>query len=227
MIPAAITGVLLLVQGGLGGLTVVHELPPEIVTVHLGTALTLFALLVLINIAAYSHETGGLPRLAAPANVGSLALAGAGLTAAVMLLGAYIAGAGYSLACSGWPMCNGEVIPNTSSESVRLIFLHRVLALVLGLSLIALVAATVRGDASGPVTRLSWAALAVYGAQVMVGAANIWTEVSDVAQVAHLGVGTILWGVLAFLSLRLFAAYEAFGRGESRGASARLAGIAR
>src|SRR3990172_12631505 len=32
--PAAATVLLLLVQGGLGGLTVIRELPPEIVTVH-------------------------------------------------------------------------------------------------------------------------------------------------------------------------------------------------
>ncbi len=78
--PAVATFVLLLVQGGLGGLTVVHELPPEIVTVHLATALTLFALLILVTVSAFG-EAKTVPRLQVSANLSGLAIVAAGLAA--------------------------------------------------------------------------------------------------------------------------------------------------
>ena len=45
--------VLVLVQGGLGGAAVLNDLAAEIVTVHLGLALTILALLILITTTAF------------------------------------------------------------------------------------------------------------------------------------------------------------------------------
>jgi heme A synthase len=224
--PALATAVLLLVQGGLGGLTVIHELPPEIVTVHLATALTLFAFLILITIAALAHEKA--PRLVAAASgVTAAAAVATGLTMATMLLGAYIAGADYSLACSGWPLCNGEAVPDLSLTSVQLVFIHRLFAAGLGLALLWLFLQALRsGD---PLARsLSAAAAVIYAGQVLVGAANIWTEISDLAQIAHLATGTALWGVLAYLNIRLFSLYRLLDAAPQREAGGRrLAGAAR
>jgi heme A synthase len=228
MLPSALTFALLLVQGGLGGLTVIHELPPEIVTVHLATALTLIAMLILVTVAAFAHERQ-LPRLRTSSNAPGLAIVASGLTLAVMLLGAYIAGSGYSLACSGWPLCNGEAVPDLSSEPVQLVFMHRLLALTLGLVLVALTYVAMKAPAASPLTSaLAGAALVTYVVQALVGALNIWTEVADLAQIAHLGVGTLLWGILAFLNIRLFALHELIEAGTaSKRARPDLLGAAR
>src|SRR3989304_6148525 len=55
------------------------------------------------------------------------------LSLALMLVGAYVAGAGYGLACSGWPLCNDAVVPGARAASVQFHFAHRLLALALGL----------------------------------------------------------------------------------------------
>ncbi|HXH22778.1 MAG TPA: COX15/CtaA family protein [Dehalococcoidia bacterium] len=215
--PASATAVLLLVQGGLGGITVIQELPPEIVTVHLATALTLFALLVLITVAAVAQDL----RIRLPTvgpGVVAFTVAASGLTLATMLLGAYVAGADYSLACSGWPLCNGEIVPDLSLTSVQLVFIHRLLAAALGVSLIWLAFVAARSGAE--LRLLATSALGVYVAQVLVGAANIWTQVADLAQIAHLGVGTALWGILAYLNIRIFGLHEALDVQRPAGAPA-------
>jgi heme A synthase len=227
-LPAVATFALLLVQGGLGGLTVVHELPPGIVTVHLATALTLLALLILIDVAAL-RMAGVSARLRAPAALAGMALTAAGLALGVMLLGAYISTSHYSLACSGWPLCNGDVVPPMSSESARLVFFHRLLALGLGFVLLAMAVVAWRGRARGRLAaNLSLLVFAIYVAQVFVGASNIWSNIADVAQIAHLAVGTLLWAVLVYLAIRLYALPDALDAGSSaRVAPANAARVAR
>lgn len=226
--PSTALVVVLLVQGGLGGLTVIQELPPEIVTVHLGTALALFALLILITVAAAAQRRP-LAALRLPPHLPGLALAASVLTLVVMLFGAYIAGARYSLACDGWPLCNGQAVPDLSAESVQLVFLHRVLALVLGLALLALMVAAWRVRASAPmVSVLAVAALVTYVVQALLGAANIWTGVADWVQITHLAAGTVLWGILAYLDIRLFDLHRLLEAGSSqRAAPPGLARVAR
>src|SRR5947209_8098315 len=52
LIPAIIAPVILLVQIVLGGLTVLWNLPPTIITAHLATALALFAIIITIAVMA-------------------------------------------------------------------------------------------------------------------------------------------------------------------------------
>ena len=37
----------------------------------------------------------------------------------LMVIGSYVAVADYSLACSGWPLCNGDVVPTCSRPPCR------------------------------------------------------------------------------------------------------------
>ena len=55
------------------------------------------------------------------------------MTLVLMLIGAFLAGSDYGLACNGWPLCNGEVVPDVGATSVLVHYVHRVLALLLGM----------------------------------------------------------------------------------------------
>jgi heme A synthase len=92
---------------------------------------------------------------------------------------------------------------------VQVIYLHRVLAALAGLVLLALLAFAWRERAQAPaLLTLAAAAFALYWVQVFVGAANIWTEVADEVSTAHLAFGTLLWVVLAMLNIRAHRLYE-------------------
>lgn len=227
-LPALALFVLLLFQGALGGLTVKRELPPGVVTVHLGTAMVLFAVMITMTAGALAQGRP-LPRPRTAPNLAGLALVAAALALGVMLVGAYVSTSHYSLACSGWPLCNGSVVPNISAQSVQLVFFHRLMALLLGLTLAGLAVAAWKDRAVSPLTAgLALGALGIYLVQALVGAANIWTQVADLAQISHLAVGTLLWGVLAYLNIRLYAVPQLLESGFGRRLSpSKLAGAAR
>ena len=83
--------------------------------VHLGTALMILALLVLIATTSIDLETP-LERPRVSVNTRRLALLASAATLVLMLIGAYVAVADYGLACSGWPLCNGEVVPSAHAR---------------------------------------------------------------------------------------------------------------
>jgi heme a synthase len=225
--PSLLALALVLVQGGLGGAAVLNDLAAEIVMLHLGLALTILALVILITHTAFDNTKPLAPTAASPAVAGLGALSAVGVIS-LMVIGAYVAVADYSLACSGWPLCNGQVVPDQSATSVQVIFLHRILALVVGVVLLALFAVAWRERAGAPLAfALAAAAIVLYGIQVIVGAANIWTEVADEVSTAHLAFGTLLWVVLSMLNIRAHRLYERLPGSIHTPARPGLAGVTR
>lgn len=189
-VAAAAAVVLLVLQALLGGVTVLNELPPNIVTAHLAIALVLLALLVLITTLSFVGEqpidgrTTAVPWLPV-----TTALAAYG----VMLLGSYIVGKGASIACTGFPLCNGQVIPD-GNERVMVHFTHRLAAAGAGMLIVALVVrAWRRRPVIGPLAVTATLAFGMYIAQVLLGASNVWFQLPPGLQAAHLGMGTALW----------------------------------
>jgi heme A synthase len=202
MVAAAGAAVVLLVfQALLGGITVVNELPPNIVTAHLAIALVLLALLLLITTLSLM---GPQPAETAPTAVPWLPVVAALAVYGVMMLGSYMVGKGASLACTGFPLCNGEVIPG-GNERVMIHFAHRLAAAGAGALIAALAVQAWRrqagpdGHPSGrvrPLVVTATLALATYTAQALLGASNIWFQLAPGVRAAHLGMGTALWMTL-------------------------------
>ena len=205
---ATLTLGLVIFQALLGRQAVVNELPPEVVVVHLGTALTILTLLMLIAATA-SVVDHPRPRPTTNQMTGLLAAFALAWTLVLMLVGSYVSGAGYSLACSGWPLCNGEVVPSVNAASVQIIFLHRVLALTAGLLVLGLFAVAVRDRAADPfAARRAGLVLVVFVVQALVGAANVWTQLADGVAGAHLALGTLIWVLLAGLTIHQHHIYD-------------------
>jgi heme A synthase len=208
--PATAALVLVVAQAGLGGATVLGELPPELVALHLAMAMAILALLLLTTTAAFAQQRALVRPAVSPAFAKICAATGIALFF-VMLVGSYVAGAGYSLACSGWPLCNGQLIPADSVASVQVHFLHRALALGAGVLMAALLLAARRQRRQEPqVERLVFAIAGLFLLQALVGAANIWTDAKDVVHIAHLATGTLLWSLVAYLNIRVFQLHALF-----------------
>jgi cytochrome c oxidase assembly protein subunit 15 len=208
--PSVLAFGLLLFQAGLGAAAVRNELSPEIIAVHLGMALILLSFLILITTAAFAQGTP-LVRPHVGRQIRQVALLALGLTFALMLIGSYVAGADYGLACSGWPLCNGEIVPNTGATSVQLVFFHRFLALVVGLVIVYLAWQGLRLGHEAPfIVLLTNLAFGLYMLQALLGAANVWTELADEIRAAHLAFATLLWTTLAILNIRLNNLHEPF-----------------
>lgn len=186
-------GLVLLWQIILGGITVVNELPPEIVALHLATAMTFMALLITTTTISIAHRRDITPIPGAFSSPFTrMAFLTAATTFVTLVLGSYISGGDAALACSGWPLCNGSLVPGGDS-AVGLHYLHRLVAGLLGILMLAMIYLAFEEGRPRAVIITSLLAGVAYIAQAFVGAANIWTELAAGVVVAHLGLAALLW----------------------------------
>ncbi len=194
-------GLLLLVQVILGGITVKTELPSSIVATHLGTAMAFIGVLI-ITATISLMRSRGLRAFAWSADTSftRLATLSAAMTLVTLVLGSYISNTGAALACDSWPLCNGDVVP-TGGGDVALHFLHRLVAGTLGILLLGLIYLAFEERRRQPLLlALALFAGASYAAQVVVGAANIWTNLAAAVIVAHLSLAALLWCTTVLIS---------------------------
>ena len=189
---------LLLVQGALGGLTVLDRNSPWSVAIHLGNALLVLTVTLGIYGAAAgwrAPECGG--RLLA------LAVAAWGLALLAMMSAAVTAKTGSSLACTTWPLCDGALVPDLSDGGVRIHFTHRVLAAATGLALLLLFwrSRAAEGVPAG-VRRLAALAAALVVIQIGLGGLVILLEAPVWKAVLHQAVGVFTFAAVALLMWR-------------------------
>jgi heme A synthase len=107
-------------------------------------------------------------------------------------LGCGPAGSGFN----GWPFCNGDVVPGVDLNSI-VEYTHRVLAIVVGLMILALfVLAWRRHRQLLPATA---AILVLVIAQGALGGATVEENLEEVYVAAHLGLAMLLLGGLLYL----------------------------
>jgi heme A synthase len=189
--------VLVLVQAALGGIVVKGGLAALMVTAHFGTAMVLAGVLVYATVAAYSADVriGG-----SPSGFVWLARAAAGATFVLMAVGTYVRGEGAGLAFPDWPLMRGRLVPSLGTTPAALHFTHRLLAVVVGILVAALAALAAsawrRRDAMGPAAVLALVASGLFVAQVLAGAANVWSKLAEPAVVTHVALAGVVWGAL-------------------------------
>lgn len=187
-----IAAVLFVVQSGLGALVVILDLPPTMVTLHLGTAMLLLGALLVAAISAWYKPRIGYPR----DQVTMLAYITAALSLVIILTGALVRGSGATLACIDWPLCNGEVLPFDQGQLQTVHVLHRFSVVGLGISLLMLVWYVWQTRRDMLLRAVMAGALLVYLSQAMVGALFVLSEAAPVWGAAHVGLASMTWALL-------------------------------
>jgi heme o synthase len=114
----------------------------------------------------------------------------------LIIAGSAIATGDSAGACSAWPLCDGQIVP-TGFTATDLHLSHRWVALFTAIGV--LVAATLARSLypTAPAVRgFINAAAALMAAQILIGAATVWSDQNPVASAAHLGVASVIWGLL-------------------------------
>ncbi len=210
--------VVVVFQGGLGRLVVERELEARLVVLHFATSLALLGLLVLATVNSAFPRGGRMTRLTRES---FLVAAGA---LSVALLGAYVVQTNASLAFPDWPLMGGRLLPPFDRPGELIHFLHRLAALGLGIGLVYLGVRVTRAGRDRPLVILAHSALALWAAQVAVGAANVFSRTAAWAVVAHVLGGAALWGTtlaLSVVSYRRASIEESAGPAPSRTPSGR------
>ncbi len=231
--PAAVTVPLLIVQGLLGGVTVLTHLPGGVVAVHLGTALALLSVSIFVMTASFrtpisrrlfvgnssdgnSAETDGYHRWA---------IAGAVGIYLVIISGSVVTAMGATGACITWPLCQGQAFPMQHLTAIHM--LHRYLVLALGILLLYAVWRCAFGPPRpGSVRWLAWATLAAFAAQVIIGAATIWLDFQPHWRALHLTAATGVWSAAAALAIVAYFSVRTISGSRTNSAEAVTAGAA-
>jgi protoheme IX farnesyltransferase len=193
-----LAGGLVLVQAGLGAVTVFTHLEAVVVALHLGVALTYLAVTVVLASLALIGPPSVAPAERRPRLQGWGAVAALSVFV-LMLSGAYTAKSGAAFACQEWPLCGGAWVP-LGWNPVDVHLTHRFIALLATILVLAAARQVLRRRPDAPlITGLSVAAAVLMGAQIFIGAANIWFALAPVVSVAHLAVATVIWAMLVLV----------------------------
>ena len=210
-------GVLVLIQAGLGGLTVEHSLAEELVAAHLGAAMLLLGLLLWLGAKARSETTAdSAARPASPVRgLKPYAAVAAVLLFAAIVAGGYMAGteeegvhdvgpniAGAHLACGHqFPECgDGKFLPFGNNRLTDIHLTHRALVYAATLAIVVLLSVAF---ARGSRDRLLALAALLLLCQLLLGALNVWLGEHGPLIVAHLATATLLWAAVLSVGYRL------------------------
>jgi cytochrome c oxidase assembly protein subunit 15 len=180
---------LLLTQIGFGGLTVLLQLAPWTVTVHLllGNTFCLTLLWIASDLREFTrppHERGTLSRA-----VRFLCALCAGTLAFQLLLGGLVSSHYAGLACSSFPTCDGTHYIPTLRGAVGMQVIHRLNGMLLLACFAILAFATRKVPRIG---RLAKLALCFVIAQTLIGIANVQWGLPAETTALHTAVATVI-----------------------------------
>ena len=198
-------------QAWLGRETVRLGNTGESVTAHLAAAMALVGLLVYLLVrASYPARlpSGGNQRFTL------IAAFAAAATFVLLLFGSNVTALDAGLVFPDWPLMNGSLIPAApaGNAAVAALYgaheLHRYAAAVVLVIIAAVAWVAWRNRSAQPrLARMAVAILAVYVAQVIVGALQIATNLAPWTQTLHVALAALVWG--GTVALAVAAYYEA------------------
>ena len=212
----------------LGAITVLLKNHPLTVVAHFGAALTMLACATIVATAARLpsdvRSSGATP-------LRKWALLSAVFVLGLLFFGALVTGTSSALGClTDWPLCRGELIPNSTALSTYINWFHRFFALITGgvLAYTTLVAWRSK-DRQHSAWITAALMLSCFVIQAAIGGAVVLSQIHLVWRGLHLAMAAATWTasiVLVVLAVRLGQTQTADSRQPDRAASSRSAGNA-
>jgi cytochrome c oxidase assembly protein subunit 15 len=192
-------------QGVLGGVTVLYKLPLAVSVTHACLAQAFFCITVALALVT-GPGWGALGARSAIATSPSLVVLAAGTTTLLftqILLGALMRHMGAGLSIPDFPLAFGRVIPPLATSHIAVHFAHRVGALVVAVAVGGTVTQVLRHHGSEPALRRpALLAASLLLLQVTLGALTIWSGRAVLPTTMHLVVGAALLATSLVLALR-------------------------
>jgi heme a synthase len=200
---AALAAVIL--QGVLGGLTVLYLLPAPISIAHAGLAQFFFCLT--LSITLFTSRTWRQPA-SPPVDDPKLRRRLSILAFAVycqILLGATMRHLGAGMAIPDFPLAMGHVLPPIWTQPIAVHFAHRVGALIVtGLALVTCGYIWLAHGQRREFVRPSWLLIVLVAAQVTLGGLVVLSGKQPVINTMHVATGALVLGTAVVMTLRSF-----------------------
>jgi cytochrome c oxidase assembly protein subunit 15 len=212
LVYAMLTLLFVVVQGGMGALAVIRPQSAAVMALHMGFSLIAFASSLMLALGTKrSHEFGeeiDIEGAVVSRSFRNLTWITALYSYIVVYIGAYVSHTDSQGGCSGWPLCNGEWVPELAG-GVGIVFMHRIAAALLFI-LTAVLGhlAFWRYKGLSELRALGVAAVMLCLLQVFSGAAVVHTLYNEklyiFAALAHILLIAGLFGVLCYMSVRVW-----------------------
>ena len=193
-----------IVQGVLGGVTVLMRLPDAVSVMHAGLAQIFFALTAVMATVT-SPRFDAAPRTGADAGAlptRTLALATAVVIYAQILLGAIVRHTGAALAIPDFPLSFGRLVPSFTTSLVVWNYLHRAFAVVVTLMILWTAIRIARRHGSLYLGRPAAILAALVLWQIFLGGLTIWTRRAVTPTTAHVATGALIFITSVVLAVR-------------------------
>src|SRR5258706_9557376 len=180
-----------MLQGVLGGITVLYKLPLAVSVTHACLAQTVFCLTVALPPVTSPAWSAPRPRRS-PAALGVLAGLTTGAVFGQLVLGALMRHMHAGLAIPDFPLAFGRLVPPLVTPYIAVHFAHRVGALVVVVAIGSTAVYVLRHTVDPWVRRPALLAAGLVILQVTLGALTIWSRRAVLPTTAHLLVGAAL-----------------------------------
>jgi cytochrome c oxidase assembly protein subunit 15 len=205
---AAALGAVVL-QGVLGGITVLFLLPAPVSTLHACLAQTFFCVVIALAVVTSSQWNRGLPLIQSHAESIPVPVLCAMTTTAVyfqLILGALMRHTNAGLAIPDFPLAFGRIIPPLASNKVVIHFAHRIGAVFVATMIVWTFIRIVRSYSHHSLLfRPALVMLALVVCQLTLGALTVWTAKAVLPTTAHVLTGALILGTSFLLTLRAYA----------------------
>jgi cytochrome c oxidase assembly protein subunit 15 len=195
---------LLLVQSIFGGLTVILKLPDAISTTHLALAFLFLSLVtVLTAVTSPTRATGVLlteQQLSRLSVVKKLGILSAILIFSQSVLGAVVRHTGTGLVCPDVPLCFGEWIPPLGTMPVVIHFSHRLLGIIVLISLFVLAYKSTKTIEDSTIRTLAFTAVGLGISQVILGFLSVYSLLAIIPVSLHTLIAALLLSSTVYLS---------------------------
>jgi len=193
------------IQGVLGGLTVLFKLPTPISVAHASLAEVFFAMtvaLALVTSPRWLTPPDERPDSGSP-STRTLTLATVVVVYVQILLGALVRHSGAALVIPDFPLAFGRILPPITSSLVLYQLAHRAGALLVCIFVLWTSVRVLRSHGAEPLLRRpALALIALLGFQIYLGGLTIWTLKAVIPTTAHVATGALLLVTSVFLALR-------------------------
>jgi cytochrome c oxidase assembly protein subunit 15 len=200
---AALAAVIL--QGVLGGLTVLYFLPAPISIAHAGLAQFFFCLTIAIALFTSRGWREPVRPALQDARLRRRLTILAGAVYGQILLGATMRHLGAGMAIPDFPLSMGHWLPPIWTRSIAIHFAHRVGALVVTALVLVNAAYIWSAHADRPeLVRASWFLIVAVAAQVTLGALVVLSGKQPAINTMHVATGAIVLGTSVVIMLRSY-----------------------
>lgn len=194
-----------ILQGVLGGITVLYFLPSPISVMHATLAQTFFCLSVSLAIFTSRWWKEGAASVFAEGNVSRLFAATTAVVYLQLILGAWVRHSGAALAIPTFPLAFGRLIPPLSTPEISIQFAHRVGAMIVLLFICTTFAIVYKRFRNIPEFRNPASLLLILTiVQILLGGYTVLTGTAVPVATAHVAVGALILATCVTLTIRSY-----------------------